>query len=319
MADYRLGIDFGGTKIEILALDRSGKEVLRERIPNPGVYDKAIEAIRDLVLKAEDQIGCVPAHRITGTQLTSTLGIGIPGSLSPETGLVRNSNATWLNNNAFKRDVDESLGRPVRVENDANCFALSEAADGAGAGYSVVLGVIIGTGMGGGIVANARVLSGHHHIAGEWGHIPLPWAKPEDMPMRKCFCGNEGCQERYLCGPALAAEWKGEGNRSPNGIEEAARNGDEAAIRALDLYMDRFARACAQAVNFLDPDVIVLGGGVSNLPSIYERVPKLLPRYVITSPCTTPIVQNRHGDSSGVRGAAWLWDVAENGISKKNA
>lgn len=313
MADYRLGIDFGGTKIEVLALNRAGKEILRERIPNPGKYDEAILTVRDLVLKAEKTIGCVPAHRISGTQPSSTLGIGIPGSLSPETGLVRNSNATWLNNHPFKKDIEKALDRPIRVENDANCFALSEAADGAGAGYGTVLGVIIGTGMGGGIVANARILSGRHHIAGEWGHIPLPWATEKDRPLRKCFCGNEGCQERYLCGPALGAEWKGEGHRSPNGIEDAAREGDEAAIRALDLYMDRFARACGQIVNFLDPDVIVLGGGVSNLSMIYDHVPKLLPRYVITTPCTTPIVQNMHGDSSGVRGAAWLWDVHETG------
>ncbi|MXV45117.1 ROK family protein [Saccharibacter sp. 17.LH.SD] len=315
MADYRFGIDFGGTKIEVLALDRAGKEIVRERVPNPGKYEDAVIAVRDLVIKAENTVGCVPAHRMSATQPTSTLGVGIPGSLSPETGLVRNSNATWLNNHAFGRDLEAALNRPVRIENDANCFALSEAADGAGTGYSTVLGVILGTGMGGGIVANARILSGHHHIAGEWGHIPLPWATEDDLPMRKCFCGNEGCQERYLCGPALAVEWKGEGNHSPSGIEDAAKNGDQAAIRALDLYMDRLARACGQVVNFLDPDVIVLGGGVSNLASIYERVPKLLPRHVITSPCTTPIVQNRHGDSSGVRGAAWLWDIDETGAS----
>lgn len=314
MADYRLGIDFGGTKIEVLALDRAGNEVLRERVSNPGVYDQAVLAVRDLILSAEQKVGCVPGHRISGTQASSTLGVGIPGSLSPETGLVRNSNATWLNNHAFKRDLETAMERPIRLENDANCFALSEAADGAGSGYNVVLGVILGTGMGGGIVANARILSGHHHIAGEWGHIPLPWPTAEDLPPRKCFCGNEGCQERYLCGPALAAEWLGEGHHAPCGIEDAAREGDSKAIRALDLYMDRFARACAQIVNFLDPDVIVLGGGVSNLASIYDRVPKLLPRHVITSPCTTPIVQNRHGDSSGVRGAAWLWDSHETGI-----
>ncbi|TPW33741.1 ROK family protein [Oecophyllibacter saccharovorans] len=313
MADYRLGIDFGGTKIEVLALDRSGTEVLRERVPNPGVYDQAVLAVRDLVQGAEQKIGCVSGHRITGTQPTSTLGVGIPGSLAQETGLVHNSNATWLNNHPFGRDLEAALERPVRVENDANCFALSEAADGAGAGYNTVFGVIIGTGMGGGIVANGRVLGGRHGIAGEWGHIPLPWAESEDEPMRPCFCGNVGCQERYLCGPVLAEEWHGPGHRSPHGIEEAARNGDPAAIKALDRYIERFARACGQAINFLDPDVIVLGGGVSNLKTIYERLPKILPKHVITSPCTTPVVKNRHGDSSGVRGAAWLWDLSETG------
>ncbi|QHI96278.1 ROK family protein [Aristophania vespae] len=314
MADYRLGVDFGGTKIEILALDRSGKEILRERVPDPNIYEDAVLAVRDLVLATEQKIGAVPGHRVSGTQPTSTLGIGIPGSLSPEAGLVRNSNSVWLNNKPFGRDLEEALDRPIRVENDANCFALSEAVDGAGKGYNTVLGVIIGTGMGGGIVSNARILQGRHHIAGEWGHIPLPWMTDEDRPARKCFCGNEGCQERYLCGPALAQEWKGPGaDRSTHGIEEAARDGDPKAIRALDLYMERFARACGQIVNFLDPDVIVLGGGVSNLKSIYERVPKLLPQHVITSPCVTPIVQNRHGDSSGVRGAAWLWDIDETG------
>lgn len=314
MADYRLGVDFGGTKIEVLALDRSGKEILRERVPDPNIYEDAVRAVRDLVLQAEQKIGCVPGHRISGTQPTSTLGIGIPGSLSPETGLVRNSNSTWLNNKPFGRDLEEALDRPIRVENDANCFVLSEAGDGAGKGFNNVFGVILGTGMGGGLVTHARIIPGRHHIAGEWGHIPLPWMTDEDRPPRKCFCGNEGCQERYLCGPALAFDWKGDkADRSTHGIEEAAQDGDPKAIRALDLYMDRFARACAQLVNILDPDVIVLGGGVSNLKSIYERVPKLLPRNVITSPCVTPIVKNRHGDSSGVRGAAWLWDVDETG------
>ncbi|AOX16527.1 ROK family protein [Kozakia baliensis] len=309
MADYRLGIDFGGTKIEIAVLDRAGDLVLRERVPNPGIYDQAVIAVRDLVASVEQRLGSVSAHKAQQGQKTSTLGIGIPGSISPETDLIKNANATWLNNQPFGRDLDAALDRPVRVENDANCFALSEAADGAGAGAATVFGVIIGTGMGAGIVNNGRVVEGRHRIAGEWGHTPLPWLRLEEFPLRKCFCGNEGCLERYLCGSALAQDWKGPGERNTAGIEEAARNGDLAAIGALDRYMDRFSRACALAINFLDPDVIVLGGGVSNLDSLYERVPPLLARHVITPVCTTPIVRNKHGDSSGVRGAAWLWDV----------
>nr|WP_294916401.1 ROK family protein [uncultured Neokomagataea sp.] len=311
MADYRLGIDLGGTKIEIAALNRQGDLVLRERIPNPGVYPEMVLAIRDLVAGVDHRLGSVPSHRVSAGQHTSTLGIGIPGSISPETGLIKNANATWLNNQPFGQDLESALARPVRTENDANCFALSEAADGAGKGATTVFGIIVGTGMGSGIVNRGRVLEGQHHIAGEWGHIPLPWPAPEDQPARTCFCGNTGCMERYLCGPALAADWLGEGNRNTAGIEDAAKNGDQAAIAALNRYMERFARACALAINFLDPNVIVVGGGISNLKSLYERVPPLLAKHVITPTCTTPIVKNIHGDSSGVRGAAWLWDVTE--------
>ncbi|GBR31226.1 MULTISPECIES: ROK family protein [Gluconobacter] len=311
MADYRLGIDLGGTKIEIAVLNRSGDLVLRERIANPGIYNEAVLAIRDLVADVDHRLGAVPSHRVSAGQHTSTLGIGIPGSISPESGLIKNANATWLNNQPFGHDLEAALARPVRTENDANCFALSEAADGAAKGMLTVFGVIIGTGMGAGIVNNGRVLEGRHHIAGEWGHLPLPWPTEEDAPPRECFCGNKGCMERYLSGPALAADWKGPGHRNTAGIEEAAANGDQAAIAALGRYTERFARACAMVINFLDPDVIVLGGGVSNLHTLYERVPPLLAKHVITPVCTTPIVKNKHGDSSGVRGAAWLWDVTE--------
>ncbi|BAT19892.1 ROK family protein [Asaia bogorensis] len=311
MADYRLGIDFGGTKIEIAVLDRAGDLQLRERVPNPGIYEDAVIAVRDLVASVDQRLGSVASHLAAPGQLTSTLGIGIPGSISPETGLIKNANATWLNNQPFGIDLDRALNRSVRVENDANCFALSEAADGAGAGNRTVFGIIIGTGMGAGIVVDGKVIGGRHSIAGEWGHTPLPWVRMEEFPLPKCFCGNEGCLERYLCGPELAKDWKGVGHHNTAGIEEAAANGDIAAIGALDRYMDRFSRACALAINFLDPDIIVLGGGVSNLDSIYERVPPLLARHVITPTCTTPIVRNKHGDSSGVRGAAWLWDVTE--------
>lgn len=310
MADYRLGIDFGGTKIEIAVLDRDGQTVVRERVKNPRVYDDAVIAVRDLVAETDKRLGTRPHDQQGGREgaRTSTLGIGIPGSLSPDTGLVKNANATWMNDKAFGRDLNEALGRDVRVENDANCFALSEAADGAAAGAETVLGVILGTGMGAGIVHRGVLLPGRHHIAGEWGHVPLPWVREEEFPMPQCFCGNEGCLERFLCGPALAESWKGEGERDPSGIEAAVSSGDPAALAALDGYIDKLARACAMAINFIDPHVIVLGGGVSNIAALYERVPPLLNRNVNTPVCTTPIVKNKHGDSSGVRGAAWLWD-----------
>lgn len=297
MATYRIGIDFGGTKIEIAALGKDGAELVRRRISNPGNYPAAIGAMCELIHGVDKELGG-----------TGTVGIGIPGSISPDTGVIKNANATWLNNQPLIRDMTAALGRDVRIENDANCFALSEAIDGAGAGHHSVFGVIIGTGMGAGIVIDRKLLIGHNHIAGEWGHVPLPWPRIEEFPMPKCFCGNEGCMERFLSGSALAQDWKGPGHRSAAHIEQEAAAGDLTAIGALDRYMDRMARACAMAINFMDPDVIVLGGGVSNLESIYDRVPRLMRRYVITPNCTTPIVRNRHGDSSGVRGAAWLWD-----------
>lgn len=309
MADYRLGIDFGGTKIEIAVLDRSGALVLRERVPNPGIYQDAVIAVRDFVFDVEARLNATPFQSKSSGKSTTSLGIGIPGAISPETGLVKNANATWLNHQPFGRDLDTALQRPVRVENDANCFALSEASDGAGAGQRVVFGVILGTGMGGGIVCEGKVIGGRHSIAGEWGHMPLPWLRKEEFPLPRCFCGNEGCLERYLCGASLAQDWKGVGHRNTAGIEQAAAEGDIDAARALDRYVDKLSRACAMIINFLDPDMIVLGGGVSNLSSLYERVPPLLQRHVITPTCTTPIVQNMHGDSSGVRGAAWLWPV----------
>ncbi len=297
MATYRIGIDFGGTKIEIAALGKDGTERVRRRISNPGNYPAAIKAMCELIHGVDKELGG-----------TGTVGIGIPGSISPDTGVIKNANATWLNNQPLIRDMTAALGRDVRIENDANCFALSEAIDGAGADHHSVFGVIIGTGMGAGIVIDRKLLIGHNHIAGEWGHVPLPWPRLEEFPMPKCFCGNEGCMERFLSGSALAQDWKGPGHRSAAHIEQEAEAGDLTAIGALDRYMDRMARACAMAINFMDPDVIVLGGGVSNLETIYERVPRLMRRYVITPNCTTPIVRNRHGDSSGVRGAAWLWD-----------
>lgn len=296
MSDYRLGIDIGGTKIEIVALDAEGQVVLRHRVSNPGTYQGLLSEVKKLV---DD------AHARTNPY--ATVGVGIPGAVDAHTRLVKNANATWLNGQPFADDLQDVLGFPVRVENDANCFALSEATDGAAAGCHVVFGVILGSGMGGGIIVDGKPLKGLHDIAGEWGHTPLPWVREDEFPMPKCFCGNSGCLERFLCGPALAEAWKGAGNRSVQGIEEAAASGDQAAQRALDLYVDRLGRACALIVNILDPDAIVLGGGVSNLNCLYERVPGVMKRYVITPECKTKLLKNKHGDSSGVRGAAWLW------------
>ncbi|QCE34905.1 ROK family protein [Acetobacteraceae bacterium] len=315
MADYRLGIDLGGTKIEIVALDRDSNETFRHRAPTPhGDYEKTVLAVRDIVLETEAKLGCIPGSRVAAGQATSTLGIGTPGSIVPQTGLLDHCNAEWLNGRPFDKDIEAALDRPIRMENDANCFTLSEAADGAGVGKNIVFGVILGTGMGGGIVAYGRLLSGLHRLTGEWGHLPLPWLKETDLPLRQCFCGQEGCQERYLCGQALATDWLGEGHVSAKGIADALAAGDEKALHAFDLYTDRMARACARMIDFLDPDVIVLGGGVTNLPNLCKTVSGRLSQHITGGfPCMTPIVMNKHGDSSGVRGAAWLWDAQESG------
>jgi fructokinase len=296
MADFRIGIDFGGTKIEVAAIAGDGRMLLRRRIPNPSEYNGAIVAIRDLVHGVEAELNGV-----------GTVGVGIPGAVSPDTGLVKNANSVWLNGRPFARDLTASLEREVRVENDANCFALSEAVDGAGAGGRIVFGVILGTGVGGGIVVDERVLVGRHSIAGEWGHNPLPWIRQDEFPLPKCFCGNEGCIERYLCGSALAEDCDGPGHRDASSIPDRADAGEANAIAALERHSERLARALASVINFLDPDIIVLGGGLSNMKHLYIQVPKLLGRHVISPQFTTPILPNKHGDSSGVRGAAWLW------------
>lgn len=293
---YRIGIDLGGTKIEIAALAGDGSLAFRKRIPTPPDYRATIEAIAGLVAEAESVEG--PA---------SSIGVGIPGTISPATGLVKNANSERLNGNPFDQDLEAKLRRPVRITNDANCFAMSEAADGAGAGAHCVFGVIIGTGCGGGIVIGGKVLEGRHRIAGEWGHTPLPWPRMEEMPLRRCWCGKVGCLETYLAGPALAAEADGIGARDAGGLPARARAGDERAIHALDIHADRLARGLAMIVNILDPDVIVLGGGLSNLDHLYERLPGLMKPYVISDTFETPIRRHKHGDSSGVRGAAWLW------------
>jgi fructokinase len=279
----RIGVDLGGTKIEVIALDAS-REVFRRRIATPrGDYGATIEAIRILT-----------------ENLDGTVGIGIPGALSRATGRVKNGNSTWLNGKPLKQDVEKALGRPVRMANDANCFALSEATDGAGRGAEVVFGVILGTGVGGGIVVGGRVLTGVNAIAGEWGHNPLPLPTQTDLPLPQCFCGRRGCIEQYLAGPALARDAK------VATAEEAV--GNEAAMTR---YEERLARALSHVINVVDPDVIVLGGGMSNVARLYDNVPRLWGRYVFSDRVDTRISPPAHGDSSGVRGAAWLWGEGE--------
>jgi fructokinase len=296
MSQYRIGIDLGGTKIEIILLGPDGSELLRQRIDTPAGYDATLAGIAGLVRRAEAQAA-----------VTASVGIGIPGVISPATGLVKNANSIALNGHTFDRDISQALGRPVRVENDANCFALSEASDGAGAGRPVVFGVILGTGCGGGIVVQGSVIQGPHRVAGEWGHNPLPWPQPDELPGRECWCGKRGCLETWIAGPSLARDCDGEGAHDASGIPARAAAGEIKAKAALMRHTDRLARGLAQVVNLLDQDVIVLGGGLSNMTHLYSDVPPLLRRYVFSDVIETPVLRARHGDSSGVRGAAWLW------------
>ncbi|MDB5377014.1 MAG: hypothetical protein JWR00_1460 [Rubritepida sp.] len=290
----RIGVDLGGTKIEVVALDASGAQILRRRRPTPPDYAGVIAAIAGLVAEVEAELGA-----------GGTVGVGIPGSLSPATGLVRGANSTWLNGGRLDADLAAALGREVRLSNDANCLALSEAADGAGAGASSVFAVILGTGVGAGIVVEGRLLEGFNRIGGEWGHNPLPWMTAEEFPGPPCWCGQRGCIEIFLCGPALAADADGPGARDASGLP--ART-DPAARGALARHADRLARALAHVVNILDPEVIVFGGGLSNMAHLYEELPKLLPRHVFSDVVRTRIVPAVHGDSSGVLGAARLWE-----------
>ena len=293
---YRIGIDLGGTKTEIMVLGPGGEAILCRRVATPAGYGQALEAMAALVRQAEEEIGA----RASG-------GVGIPGSISPATGLVKNANSNALNGHPFDRDLGALLGREVRVANDANCFALSEASDGAAAGAGVVFGVILGTGCGGGIVVNGRILEGRHRLAGEWGHTPLPWPRLDEMPLRPCWCGLSGCMETYVAGPALALECDGPGARDASAIAARAGAGEAKAINALATHAERLARGLAAITNILDPDVIVLGGGLSNLPGLAAALPPLMRPYIFSDTCAPNIVRNLHGDSSGVRGAAWLW------------
>lgn len=296
MTQYRIGIDLGGTKIEVIALAPDGTEALRHRIATPRGYDQTVAAIADLVRMAEAQIGA-----------GATVGIGIPGVISPATGLVKNANSIALNGHRLDHDISQVLDRDVRVENDANCFALSEAADGAGAGFGVVFGVILGTGCGGGIVVNGRVIRGPHRVAGEWGHTPLPWPSGLEVPGPLCWCGKHGCLESYVAGPSLARDCDGPGAHDASGLPDRAAAGDRVAAGALQRHVDRLARGLAVVINILDPDAIVLGGGLSNMDHLYVELPRLIPIYAFSDTIRTPILRNTHGDSSGVRGAAWLW------------
>ena len=296
----RIGIDLGGTKIEGLALANDGHELGRRRIAAPrGNYDATIRAVSDLVAALEN-----------ATRERGTVGIGIPGAVSPATGLIKNANSTWLIGRAFESDVSRALGRPVRLANDANCFALSEATDGAAAGAPVVFGVIIGTGTGGGLVVNGRVVTGANAIAGEWGHNPLPAPEDDERPGPPCYCGRSGCIETFLSGPALARDYVADGGDDVAAIDVAARAdaGETRALVSLDRYERRFARAIASVINIVDPDVIVLGGGLSNMHRLYDRVPGLWAAHVFSDRVDTKLVRAKHGDASGVRGAAWLWE-----------
>ncbi|MGC1407600.1 MAG: ROK family protein [Acetobacteraceae bacterium] len=293
---HRIGIDLGGTKIEIAVLGADGGERFRRRIDTPHGYQASLDGIAGLVRDAEARLG-----------ITATVGIGIPGVISPVTGLVKNANSIALNGHTFDRDISAVLDREVRVENDANCFALSEAIDGAGAGHGLVFGAILGTGCGGGVVVSGKAMRGRNHVTGEWGHNPLPWPRPEELPGRQCWCGHFGCLETWVAGPSLARDCDGEGAHDASAIPARAAAGDTRAQAALDRHADRLARGLAHVVNLLDPDVIVLGGGLSNMDHLYTALPPLVTRYVFSDFVQTPIVRNKHGDSSGVRGAAWLW------------
>jgi fructokinase len=295
----RIGIDLGGTKIEAIALDAAGQECFRHRVPTPrGSYEGTIEAVAALVAGAEAVVG------------SSTVGIGMPGVISPATGLVKNANSTWLNGRRLSEDLSIRLDRPVRLANDANCFALSEATDGAAAGQAVVFGVILGTGVGGGLVVCGRVVTGANAIAGEWGHNALPWPEAEELPGPECYCGRRACIETFLSGPGLAQDYARRTGVTLDAaaIVSAATSGDSAAAMSVARYERRLARGLASIINIFDPDTIVLGGGLSNMSQLYERVPQRWGEFVFSDSVVTRLVRAVHGDSSGVRGAAWLWE-----------
>jgi len=291
----RLGLDLGGTKIEVVALDSSEQERLRRRVATPqGDYAATLQAITGLIAGAEADLAC-----------RATVGLGIPGSLSVQSGTVRNANSTCLNGQPLQADLERLLGRSVRIENDANCLALSEATDGAAQGAAVAFAVILGTGVGGGLVVNGQLISGRHRIAGEWGHNPLPWPTAAEWDGPSCWCGRRGCLETWLSGPALAASYSPIADAIA--LEAAAESGDSLAIRALDLWLNRCARALASIVNVLDPDVIVLGGGLSKIRDLPTRLQALWEPWIFSDRVETHIATARYGDSSGVRGAARLW------------
>lgn len=297
----RIGIDLGGTKIEGIALDDTGNECFRKRIDSPqGSYQNTLKAIIGLIKDIESSI-----------QTTGSIGIGIPGTISPQTNLVKNANSTWLIGKPLQTDLEELLNRKIRIENDANCFVVSEATDGAAKNSEVVFGVIIGTGTGGGIIVRGQSIVGANAIAGEWGHNPLPWPTKEELPGRKCYCGQSGCIETWVSGTGFAKDHQ-ECNKlksiiNAKEIVSLAQKNDPDAQSSLQRYEERLAKSLASIINVIDPDVIVLGGGMSNIQSLYTNVPKLWGDYIFSDDVKTKLVPPQHGDSSGVRGAAWLW------------
>lgn len=295
----RIGIDLGGTKTEFIALSMQGEELMRERVDTiKGDYIETLATIDKLVKHAEQSL-----------KQTGSVGIGAPGAISPATGLLKNSNSTWLNGKPLLKDVERAIERPVRMANDANCFVLSEAIDGAGKDFDVVFGVIIGTGTGGGITVNKHILVGPNAIAGEWGHNAIPWPDASEMPGPQCYCGKRGCIETFLSGPGMAGDYNQLTgfSLSANEIVSLAEQGEFDAIASIRRYEQRLAKSLASVINIVDPDAIVLGGGLSNIKRLYENVPTLWGKYVFSDTVTTKLLPAKHGDSSGVRGAAWLW------------
>jgi fructokinase len=298
MSAVKIGIDVGGTKIEAAALDESGAWLSRLRVPTPDNYDAALQALVEIVQRTEQEVG--PAQSI---------GIGSPGSISARTGVMRNANTTYLNGRRFREDVAAALGREIRLENDANCLALSEALDGAAAGSRVTFAVIIGTGCGGGLVVDGRIVEGANGIAGEWGHIPLPWASADEVPGPECWCGLHGCLEKWISGTGFQADYARRTGVTKKGADiiADARQGDASATATLNAYIDRLGRALAVIANIADPDCFVFGGGMSNVTEIYDRLPSVIDRYTFSDGWAARLVPAKWGDSSGVRGAAHLW------------
>ena len=299
---FRIGLDIGGTKTELVALDAHTRERLRHRSATPhGSYQDALQGLAAMVREAERDLG-----------EQATVGVGLPGAVSPATGLVKNAYATPYNGKPLKADLERLLGRELRFENDANCFALSEAADGAARGSRIAFGAILGTGTGGGIVVDGRIVAGANAIGGEWGHNPLPWMEPAEYPGPDCYCGRKGCIERFVSGRALSADHRqAEGEQlEPAVIAARGADGDAACARTLDRYIGRLARALAHVINLVDPEVIVVGGGLSRIDSIFNTVPRIWPDFVYSDGVITKLVRAAHGDASGVRGAARLWDPA---------
>jgi len=294
----QIGIDFGGTKIEAAMLDRGGAFLTRQRIPTPDNYADAIRAVADLVTQVEATAGAA-----------RSIGIGVPGSISPRTGVMRNANTTYLNGSSLQHDLEEALGRQIRLDNDANCLALSEARDGAAAGARTTFAIIIGTGCGGGVAVDGELISGANGIAGEWGHIPLPWPRADELPAPSCWCGQVGCLEKWISGTGFRDDYARRTGQRPQGDEimALARSGDLTAQATLDDYVDRLARGMAVIANILDPDCFVMGGGMSNVSELYDRLPPVINRYTFSDAWDAKIIAAKWGDSSGVRGAAYLW------------